>query len=68
MTMLITLVSYWGVGLPIGYILGLTDYLGTAQGPAGMWQGLIAGLTCAAVLLGLRLRHISNKQIVQLQA
>ncbi|MCK9237445.1 MAG: MATE family efflux transporter [Thiopseudomonas sp.] len=68
MTMLITLVSYWGIGLPIGYTLGLTDYLGSAQGPAGMWQGLIAGLTCAAILLGLRLRHISKKQIDLLQA
>lgn len=67
-TMLITLISYWGVGLPIGYTLGLTDYLGSAQGPAGMWQGLIAGLTCAAILLGLRLRHISKKQIDLLQA
>jgi len=68
MTMLITLVSYWGVGLPTGYLLGLTDYLGSAQGPAGMWQGLIAGLTCAAVLLGWRLRHIGSKQIALLQA
>lgn len=62
-TMLITLFSYWGVGLPIGYMLGLTEHLGLAQGPAGLWQGLIVGLSCAALLLGLRLHKIARKQI-----
>lgn len=60
-TMLITLASYWGIGLPIGYSLGLTDIAGPAQGPAGLWQGLIAGLPCAAVLLGWRLGHMAKK-------
>lgn len=62
-TMLITLFSYWGVGLPIGYILGLTDIWGVAQGPAGLWQGLIVGLSCAAVLLGTRLHKIARRAI-----
>ncbi|HZJ94826.1 MAG TPA: MATE family efflux transporter [Thiopseudomonas sp.] len=62
-TMLITLFSYWGVGLPIGYILGLTDKLGAAQGPAGLWQGLIVGLSCAAILLGIRLHKIARQHI-----
>lgn len=60
-TMLITLVSYWGVGLPLGYALGLSDWFGPAQGPAGLWQGLIAGLTCAALLLGWRLRWAGQR-------
>ncbi|MDY7218991.1 MATE family efflux transporter [Denitrificimonas sp. JX-1] len=63
MTMFMTLFSYWGVGLPIGYTLGLTDYLGFAQGPAGLWQGLIVGLSCAALLLGIRLHRISRNYI-----
>lgn len=54
--MLLTLLSYWGVGLPFGYVLGLTDWLGSPMGPVGFWIGLVAGLTCAALLLGLRLR------------
>lgn len=62
-TMLITLVSYWGIGLPVGYGLGLTDIGGPAQGPAGLWQGLIAGLTCAALLLGLRLNRMGKKHL-----
>lgn len=61
--MLFTLFSYWGVGLPIGYMLGLTDILGVAQGPAGLWQGLIVGLSCAAVLLGTRLHKIARRAI-----
>ncbi len=54
--MLMTLVAYWGVGLPVGYILGLTDLWVPAMGPAGFWIGLVSGLTAAAVLLGVRLR------------
>jgi MATE family multidrug resistance protein len=52
--MFITLLSYWGVGLPLGYALGLTDVFGPERGPEGFWIGLLAGLTCAAVLLSLR--------------
>lgn len=62
-TMLMTLFSYWGVGLPVGYTLGLSDYFGLAQGPAGLWQGLIVGLSCAAVLLGMRLHKIARREI-----
>ena len=50
--MFIAIASYWGIGMPMGAGLGL--WLG--WGPQGMWIGLIAGLTTAAVLLGLRLR------------
>ncbi|MBS7325372.1 MAG: MATE family efflux transporter [Thiopseudomonas sp.] len=64
-TMLITLVSYWGVGLPVGYALGLSDTFGAAQGPAGLWQGLIVGLSCAALLLGWRLHHMGRKTLAQ---
>lgn len=49
--MLLAGVAYWGVGLPIGTGLGL--WLG--WGPRGMWLGLIAGLSVAAALLGMRL-------------
>jgi MATE family multidrug resistance protein len=62
-TMLITLLAYWGIGLPIGYGLGLADWFGPASGPAGLWQGLVVGLTCAALLLGVRLQRIGRRQI-----
>ena len=60
-TMIFTLFAYWGIGLPIGYILGLTDYWGPAQGPAGLWQGLIIGLTCSGLLLGSRLYRVAQR-------
>lgn len=53
---LITLLAYWGLGLPSGIILGLTDWLHPAMGPQGFWIGIIIGLSSAAALLGLRLR------------
>ncbi|GAA5217597.1 MATE family efflux transporter [Corallincola platygyrae] len=51
----ITLFSYWGVGLPIGYLLGLTDIFTPAMGAKGFWIGFISGLSTAAVLFGIRL-------------
>lgn len=63
MTMIITLCAYWGIGLPVGYVLGMTDWIHPANGPRGLWQGLIVGLTCAAIMLSLRLRRISRRRI-----
>ena len=50
--MLLAAFAYWGVGMPLGAMLGLG--LGgwfPASGPRGMWAGLIAGLLVAALLL-----------------
>ncbi|EZQ14000.1 multidrug transporter [Halopseudomonas bauzanensis] len=60
--MLLTLVAYWLIGLPSGYILGLTDLYGPARGPAGFWQGLIIGLSAAALFLSLRLAVIGGRR------
>jgi len=57
----ITMVAYWGVGLPVGVVLGLTDLLRPAMGPQGFWIGLISGLTCAAGLFSWRLKIIFFK-------
>ena len=62
-TMLITLLAYWGIGLPIGYGLGLSSLFGPPSGPAGLWQGLVVGLTCAALLLGVRLQRSAWRHI-----
>lgn len=50
--MLITLVAYWGAGLPLAWWLGLRS----GVGPVGVWAGLIAGLSVAGVLLAVRYR------------
>lgn len=62
MPMLLTMIAYWLIGLPSGYILGLTDFLGPAQGPAGFWKGLIIGLTAAALFLSVRLAVVGKRR------
>ncbi|MNE33398.1 Multidrug resistance protein NorM [compost metagenome] len=61
--MILTLFAYWGIGLPVGYVLGLTDWFGPASGPSGLWEGLIAGLSCAALMLSIRLTLSARKRI-----
>lgn len=63
--MLITLFAYWGIGLPVGYCLGLTLQCGAPSGPVGLWQGLVVGLTSAAILLGIRLARSARRHIRQ---
>lgn len=43
----VTLFAYWGVGIPVGYVLTFTYQWG-AQ---GIWVGLLAGLSVSAILL-----------------
>ncbi len=56
----ITLVSYWAIGMTLGYLLARTDIIVPAMGAHGFWIGLIAGLTSAAILFALRLRYIQK--------
>lgn len=51
---LITFFSYWIVGLPLGYLLGLTMEMGVK----GIWYGLTAGLLTSSVLLFMRFRYM----------
>ena len=62
-TMILTLFAYWGIGLPVGYALGLTDWFGEPSGPSGLWQGLIVGLSCAALMLSIRLTRSARRRI-----
>ena len=55
--MWLAMLSYWGLGMPLGAGLGL----GLGWGPQGMWLGLILGLTAAAVLLAWRFRRSSRR-------
>ena len=61
--LLLIFISYWLTGLPLGYILGMTDIIYPAMGPAGFWIGIIFGLSVAAVLLGLRLWRVLSKPL-----
>ncbi len=56
-----TFVAYWIFGLPLGYILAMTDWIVAPMGAHGFWVGFIIGLSTAALLLGVRL-HWMHKQ------
>jgi len=55
--MLLTLLAYWGVGMPLGWGLCFRAGLGAP----GMWIGLIGGLTAAAALLLARFAHLARR-------
>ncbi len=55
--MFLTLVAYWGVGLVSGLILAF----GLGFGPRGLWFGLVAGLSVAALLLTSRFLRFSRR-------
>ncbi|TXH61406.1 MAG: MATE family efflux transporter [Tolumonas sp.] len=63
---LITLFSYWMIGIPTGIVLGLTDWISSRMGPQGFWIGIIIGLTTAATLLALRLKKTLRRTLTPL--
>ncbi len=56
----ITFVSYWLVGFPISWFLGKE----TVYGSFGIWLGLLAGLTTAAILLYFRFNYLTKRLIL----
>ena len=62
--MVITVLSYWIVGLGGGHWLGAYGLGGVSEpmGVHGYWIGLIAGLSTAAILLAWRLKTISQQE------
>ena len=58
--MYITFVAYWIVGFPVSFYLG--NY--TSLKAVGVWIGLFAGLTAAAVFLFMRFHYLTKKMII----
>lgn len=58
---LVTLMAYWVLGLPLGYLLAFE--FGWAE--KGVWIGLLTGLTITAVLLFYRFHQLSKRKINQ---
>jgi len=50
-TFIMALISYWIIGLPVGYLLAHHSSFGAA----GYWVGLISGLAFGAICLSIRL-------------
>lgn len=57
--MFITFVSYWIIGFPTSIYLGLYTDLGAV----GIWYGLLAGLSAAAIFSYLRFHKLTEKLI-----
>ena len=63
----LSFISYWIVGMSIGCILGLTDWIVPRMAASGFWIGFICGLSCAAMLLYLRLKYIQSRPLKLLE-
>jgi MATE family multidrug resistance protein len=59
--MYITFVAYWVIGFPISYYLGKYTELKAV----GIWMGLLAGLTAAAIFLYIRFARLTKKLVIQ---
>jgi multidrug resistance protein, MATE family len=63
-TFMMALISYWVIGLPLGYYLAkFTDF-----GPYGYWVGLISGLTAGAITLSWRLVIVQRKTRLKIKS
>ncbi|MBK98855.1 MAG: MATE family efflux transporter [Balneola sp.] len=58
MPMAFNLISYWFIGFSVGYYL---SFIG-GYGPEGLWMGLIAGLTTAAMLHNTRFHLLTRNK------
>ena len=59
--MYITFVAYWVVGFPISFYLGKYTELESV----GVWIGLLAGLSTAALFLYLRFHKLTKQQLLK---
>ena len=61
--MYITFVAYWIVGFPISYYLGKYTELKAV----GIWIGLLAGLSFAAIFLYIRFNRLTKKLVFEVE-
>ena len=66
--LVISLFCYWIIGMPIGYISGLTDWITPPLAAEGFWIGFVLCLLCASIFLLLRLRKIQRIPAAELLA
>ena len=59
--MFLMVFAYWGIGLPVGYGIGIMGLASMEPGAEGFWIGLIVGLTFSAIFLGIRLYKMVDR-------
>ncbi|MDH2924522.1 MATE family multidrug resistance protein [Nicoletella semolina] len=62
-TLIITIICYWLIGIPFGYILAMTDWLVEPMAAAGFWVIFCLCLTLASVFLFTQMRKIQSLPI-----
>ena len=60
--MIIVLCSHWGIGIPVGSVLGYGLFGVEPWGVSGFWWGLITGFGIATVSLNTRLAILSRSE------
>ena len=58
----ITVISYWVIGMPIGYTLAYGYLTGEKMAAQGFWIGFICSLSCAFILYVLRIIYIYRRR------
>jgi len=64
---LICFVTYWVIGLPVGYVLARTDWIVPAMGPAGFWLAYILALGFGAVCYLSRIRFLHSLDSAEIE-
>lgn len=54
--MIVNFISYWLIGFPVGYYLGIISDFGSE----GLWIGLVSGLSVAAILHNYRFNKLTR--------
>ena len=65
--MLISLVSYWFIAIPVGYVLAVGILFVAPMGVYGYWSGLTFGLFLAAGVSGTRLYFTARVQLNEIR-
>ncbi|MFT6217277.1 MAG: MATE family multidrug resistance protein, partial [Roseivirga sp.] len=57
---IITLISYWVLGIPASYLFGFV----LEMGPEGIWYGLLVGLSASAIALFVRFKILAKEKAI----
>lgn len=53
--MIVTFITYWPIGLGLGYILAFTDWMVPAKGVEGFWMGILLAMVLSSIILSIKL-------------
>ncbi|BBI01108.1 multidrug resistance protein MdtK [Buchnera aphidicola (Nipponaphis monzeni)] len=62
----ITLISYWIIGFPLGYMLALTNIFIPSLGSIGFWIGIMVALTFGSIMMICRILYLQKRTLLYL--